>query len=107
MTRPLRLKKPDPSHKPKKPKARVLSTYRLMGRFPDEGAAIAYLTPILWPDGPVCPYCGGRRIADRRRDDLHRCKDCRKDFTIRVGTIFHRSQPRRHGEEGHILIAAF
>jgi len=43
MTRPLRLKKPDPNVKPKKPKARVLSAFDLMERFPDEGAAIAYL----------------------------------------------------------------
>jgi len=96
MSRPLRLKKPGPSAKPRKPKARVLSAFDLMERFPDEGAAIAYLTPILWPDGPVCPYCGGRRIADRGRKNLHRCKDCRKDFTIRVGTIFHRSHVPLH-----------
>ena len=54
--------------------------------FPDEDAAIAYLSGILWPNGPVCPFCQSVRTTP----NVHRCKDCRQDFTIRVGTIFHR-----------------
>ena len=78
-----------------KPQAKVLSTYELMALFPNEQAAINYLAGILWPNGPVCPYCGGNRIANRP-GNYHRCKDCRKDFTIRVGTIFERSHIPLH-----------
>jgi len=80
----------------KKPKAKVLSTYQLIMRFPDERAAIDHLTPILWPDGAVCPYCKSKDVFDRRRLDQWHCRKCRKDFTIRVGTVFHRSHVPLH-----------
>jgi transposase-like protein len=78
------------------PKAKVLSIYEMMERFPDEQAAIDYLTGILWKDGAVCPYCGGKRVSPRKVKNYHRCNDCKKDFTIRVGTIFHRSHIPLH-----------
>ena len=78
------------------PKAKVLSIYEMMERFPDEQAAIDYLVGILWKDGAVCPYCGGKRVSPRKVKNYHRCNDCKKDFTIRVGTIFHRSHIPLH-----------
>ena len=64
--------------------------------FHDEHAAYAYMESILWPDGPVCPKCG---VVDnafelkgkRARPGLRRCKDCKKDFTVKVGTVFESS----------------
>jgi transposase-like protein len=64
--------------------------------FYDEEAAFAFLEEVLWPNGPVCPHCGGMdRISkieantDKRvRIGLHKCGDCRKQFTVKVGTIF-------------------
>ena len=64
--------------------------------FHDEHAAYAYMESILWPDGPVCPKCG---VVDnayalkgkRSRPGLRRCKDCKKDFTVKVGTVFEAS----------------
>jgi len=82
--------------KPKQPQAKVLSTYELMQMFPNEDAAIKYLAGILWPNGPVCPRCGGKRITTLQRKPYHRCKDCRLDFTIRVGTIFEQSHIKLH-----------
>jgi len=79
-----------------KPKAKVISIIELMGRFPDEQSAIDYITPILWPDGPACPYCKRNRISERAQRNYYRCKDCLKIFTIRVGTIFHRSHMPLH-----------
>ena len=76
--------------------ARVLSAYELMQMFPDEQTAINYLSIILWPDGPVCPYCNGVRITARALANYHRCNDCLKTFTVRVGTIFHRSHIPLH-----------
>jgi transposase-like protein len=76
--------------------AKVLSTYELLEKFPDEQAAIDYLTPIFWPDGPVCPYCQGKRIKSRKRLNYYRCNDCLKVFTIRVGTLFERSHIPLH-----------
>jgi transposase-like protein len=76
--------------------AKVLSAYELMERFPDEQAALGYLMPILWPNGPVCPFCKGSRVKPRTTKNYYNCANCRKDFTIRVGTIFHRSHVPLH-----------
>jgi transposase-like protein len=64
--------------------------------FHNEAAAFAHLESIIWPDGPTCPHCGGvDRITkvtanpDKRiRIGLHRCGDCKKQFTVKVGTVF-------------------
>ena len=65
-------------------------------RFHDEAAAFAWVEAELWPEGPVCPHCGGfARIsaitpnkAKKVRIGLKFCGQCRKQFTVRVGTIF-------------------
>jgi len=79
-----------------KPPAKTLSLFDLTKMFPDEQSAIDYLARILWKDGIVCPYCAGKRVSPRKVKNYHRCKDCKKDFTIRVGTIFHRSHIPLH-----------
>ena len=79
------------------PPAKTLSLFELAKMFPDEQSAIDYLAKILWPEGPVCPYCGKMRIIPRKNHpNYHWCTDCRKTFTIRVGTIFHRSHVPLH-----------
>ena len=58
-----------------------------------ENEARGILEKIRWPKGPTCPHCGKRDIvriegkADSVRDGLLRCKDCRKQFTVMVGTL--------------------
>lgn len=48
-----------------------------------------YMRSIKWPDGRVtCPKCGGERIGDIATRSMLRCKDCRKQFSYKVGTIF-------------------
>ena len=57
-----------------------------------EESARQYLESLLWPDGPVCPHCKSKnatRIAgDTARPGLLMCNDCRKQFTVTVGSIF-------------------
>lgn len=83
--------------------------------FHDEGAAFAKLESIVWPDGPVCPKCGNKhsekKIYDLKgvrskpskknpdgvvRHGLKKCGACRKQFTVRVGTIFESSHAPLH-----------
>ncbi len=64
--------------------------------FHDEKAAYRYVESILWPQGPVCPKCGAVDSAyelkgKRARPGLRRCKACKKDFTVKVGTVFEAS----------------
>ena len=61
--------------------------------FFNEFAAIQKVESILWPQGPVCPHCGGtNKIYELRgvstRPGLKKCGHCRKQFTVKVGTIF-------------------
>ena len=65
-------------------------------QFHDEAAAFAYVEAELWADGPICPHCGGcERISaikpnpeKKIRIGLKFCGQCRRQFTVKVGTIF-------------------
>jgi transposase-like protein len=67
-----------------------------VGRLTEDGAR-AILENIRWPDGPVCPHCGSQdatRIESKSknvRDGLLQCNACRRQFTVTVGTVMHRS----------------
>lgn len=67
----------------------------------DEDEAFAYVEAHLWPNGPVCPHCGetvrvGRMGGKATRKGLHKCYKCRKQFTVRQGTIFESSHVPLH-----------
>ncbi len=48
----------------------------------------AYMKRIKWPSGVVCHHCGSLRIGEIATRSMLRCKDCRKQFSYKVGTIF-------------------
>jgi transposase-like protein len=57
--------------------------------FSDRTICNDYMRTIKWPDGEVrCPHCGGTRIGEIKTRAMFRCKDCRKQFSYKVGTIF-------------------
>jgi transposase-like protein len=69
--------------------------------FHDEHAAIARLERILWPNGPVCPHCGNTdKIyaikGKSARPGLKTCGACRKQFTVKVATLFEDSHVPMH-----------
>lgn len=62
-----------------------------------EDQAREHLEQIRWPLGTVCPHCGDKRVTRldnssssgrKKRNGLYKCKTCRKQFTVTVGTIF-------------------
>lgn len=70
-------------------------------RFNDEDAAREHLEAIRWPNGPVCPHCGGTERNSKLHGESHRpglyfCGDCRSQFTVTVGTVFERSKVPLH-----------
>jgi transposase-like protein len=70
-------------------------------RFHDEPAARKYLEALRWPNGTICPHCGGveRNGAvngESHRDGLYFCGDCRSQFTVTVGTVFESSKIALH-----------
>lgn len=65
--------------------------------FHNEEAAYAYVEARLWPRGPVCPRCGGMdRISKMQgkstRVGAYKCYECRKPFTVKIGTVFEDSK---------------
>ena len=62
--------------------------------FHDEAAAFRHLESVLWPEAPVCPHCGVLNAKHydlgKTRLGLRKCaeKGCRKQFTVKVGTVF-------------------
>jgi transposase-like protein len=67
----------------------------------DEDAAFAYVEAALWPNGPVCSHCGetvrvSRMGGNATRKGLHKCYKCRKQFTVRQGTLFESSHLPLH-----------
>lgn len=69
--------------------------------FHDEAAAYAYVEARVWPQGPVCPHCGGvDRIGlmggKSTRIGAYKCYQCRKPFTVKIGTIFEASHVPLH-----------
>jgi transposase-like protein len=65
--------------------------------FHNEEAAYAYVEARIWPEGPVCPHCGGvERIGKMggksTRVGAYKCYQCRKPFTVKIGTIFEDSK---------------
>lgn len=57
-----------------------------------------YLQALRWPNGPICPHCGSiskdhyELQGKAHRPGLYKCKDCREQFTVTVGTVFERSK---------------
>src|SRR5258708_37603537 len=78
----------------------------------DEAAAYRWVEAQIWPDGPVCPHCGGvDRLSPMKRTSTpigtapgH---PCRKPLTGQRGTLFPSSHiPIRMWRQGMVLIAA-
>jgi len=72
--------------------------------FHDERVAYAYVEARIWPNGPICPHCGNadpsrmKLMAGKStRLGVRQCNECRKPFTVKIGTIFEASHvPLRH-----------
>ena len=67
--------------------------------YQDANKAREHLESIHWPDGPVCPHCGNvdqKRIkkleGKSTRPGVFKCNECRKPFSVTVGTVFERSK---------------
>jgi transposase-like protein len=84
-----------------------LNLKTLAQEYADEGKARQLIEAWRWPSGPVCPHCkatGAYRLQGKAEsknpvpDGTLKCKECRKKFTVRVGTIF---------EDSHIKLSVW
>ena len=72
-----------------------VSLIRAVQEFGDDTKAEAWLSAQRWPNGITCPYCDSVAISPRkttRKTPQYRCRDCRKDFTVKTGSIMQDSK---------------
>lgn len=65
--------------------------------FTDADKAREHLEKLRWPSGPVCPHCGvvdnaAQLKGKSTRPGVYKCRECRKPFSVTVGTVFERSK---------------
>lgn len=78
----------------------AMNLSQLAKYFSDEDAARALLEDMRWGKNPTCPHCGGlnpyrlvaRKPGSKTRKGLWKCSQCRKQFTVTVGTVFEDSR---------------
>lgn len=56
--------------------------------FADADRALAFVVQLRWPSGVVCPRCGGESPSYLTTRRIWKCKACRQQFSVKVGTIF-------------------
>jgi hypothetical protein len=93
--------------------------------FHDEAKAFEYLESVLWSNGVICPHCGviGGRVYDLAgvrskpsaknpegvvRHGLKKCGECRKQFTVKVGTVFEHARMPLHKmlQAVHLMVSS-
>ena len=62
-------------------------------RFDTEDKAEVWFIEQRWPNGIACPHCGSLNVATvtSRKPQPFRCRDCRKHFSVKTGTVLHSS----------------
>jgi transposase-like protein len=57
--------------------------------FADPKICLDFVASLRWPDGkPTCPECSGQEVSFISTRSLWKCKGCKKQFSVKVGTIF-------------------
>src|SRR6266516_2821032 len=56
--------------------------------FSDAENCTNFLSQLRWPNGVECPNCESREVSYLSTRRLWKCKACKKQFSVKVGTIF-------------------
>src|SRR3954467_12065122 len=56
--------------------------------FADRDVANDFVASLRWPDGPVCPGCGGVEYSYLTTRRVWKCKECKRQYSVKVGTVF-------------------
>ena len=71
-----------------------MTLVEVMRMFPDDATAERWFIDMRWPMGVHCPDCGSMSVQERptRKPQPYRCRDCRKDFSVKTGSLMHGSK---------------
>jgi transposase-like protein len=56
--------------------------------FSDEQVCIDAVAEMRWPNGPECPACLAKKPYYLKTQKRFKCRDCRRQFSVKLGTIF-------------------
>src|SRR5436305_1758118 len=56
--------------------------------FSDLDVCTSFVAKLRWPHGPVCPRCGSAEHSYLTTRRLWKCKGCKKQYSVKLGTIF-------------------
>ena len=56
-------------------------------RFSDPNVCLQTVAELRWPDGPECPECGSKQYSFLKTRQLWKCKDCKKQYSVKKGSI--------------------
>jgi len=69
------------------------SLFQILDKFPTEEKCEEHLAIVRWNGTPICPYCESERVNSLKgKTERYKCYGCRKQFGVKVGTIFHDSK---------------
>lgn len=55
--------------------------------FSDRDNCLNFMAELRWPDGVTCPHCDHAEVMFLKTRRIWKCKSCRKQFTIKTGTV--------------------
>ena len=59
--------------------------------FADEDICFSFVASMRWTDGAICTRCEGQNLSFLKTRKIWKCLDCKKQFSVKVGTIFEKS----------------
>ena len=68
-----------------------MSLFAFQQQFPDDASCLAFMETQRWGENGAnryCPHCGSLKSYRFADGKLFKCGDCRKKFTVKVGTMF-------------------